>query len=75
MSLTDEDKRWITQTLEAMDARFSEKLERMETRVLRAIRNEPSPQESRARIRAALRHVMDLELESNDLLSKLEPPH
>jgi hypothetical protein len=66
MSLTDEDKRWITGLLD-------ERLERVETNLLTAFHKWASPMEARQRTHAAALRALDLELETlDDRVKKLE---
>jgi glycine cleavage system regulatory protein len=86
MSLTDEDKKWITETLaameatlnknlEAMETTFNENLEAMETKLLTAFQKWASPAEARANaIKSALKAI-DAEIEYHeDRIKKLENP-
>jgi hypothetical protein len=67
MSLTDEDKRWITGLLD-------ERLERVETNLLTAFHKWASPMEAPQRTHAAALRALDLELETlDDRVKKLEP--
>jgi len=60
--LTDEDKQWISQQLEAV-----------ETKLLTALHQWGSPVEIRQRSRAAVLRALDVEMESvQDRLNKLE---
>jgi len=52
--LTDEDKQWIRQQLEGLETRLLAEFARPRL---------PSPEELRARTRAAVERVMDLEME------------
>jgi len=62
MSLSDEDKQWIT-----------EQLERVETALLTEFHKWASPVEMRVRSHSAALRAIDLELESvNDRVKKLE---
>jgi hypothetical protein len=64
MSLTDEDKQWI-----------SEQLERVETSLLTEFHKWASPVEARQRSHSAAIRALDVEMESlSDRLKKLEPP-
>ena len=64
MSLTDEDKRWI-----------SVQLERVETALLTEFHKWSSPVEMRVRSHSAALRALDLELESvSDRGKKLESP-
>jgi hypothetical protein len=65
MSLTDEDKQWI-----------SAQLERVETALLTEFHKWSSPVEMRVRSHSAALHAIDLELESvGDRVTKLESGH
>jgi hypothetical protein len=65
MSLTEDDKQWITTQLEAV-----------ETRMLRAFHDWASPVEMRVRSHTAALRAPDLEAESlGSRVSKIEPPH
>ena len=65
MSLTDEDKHWI-----------SAQLERVETALLTEFHKWSSPVEMRVRSHSAALHAIDLELESvADRVTKLESGH
>ena len=73
--LTEDDKRWIGDVLEGLEARMDQKLERLETKLLTAFHNWASPMEARARSHAAMLRALDLEVEQFDeRLKKLEPP-
>jgi hypothetical protein len=54
MSLTEEDKRWITELLDLQ-------LERIETRLLTGFHKSPSPTELRLRSRTAVLEAIELE--------------
>jgi hypothetical protein len=67
MSLTDEDKHWITELLD-------ERLERVETNLLTAFHKWASPMEARQRTHSAAMRALDLEMEAlDDRVKKLEP--
>jgi hypothetical protein len=71
MSLNDEDKAWISRTLD-------EKVERLETTLLTEFHKWASPQEARIRTHSAALRAIDLELEAvSDRVTKLEDqrPH
>jgi hypothetical protein len=64
MSLTDDDKRWIT-----------EQLERVETALLTEFHKWASPIDARQRSHSAALRALDVEMEAiNDRLRKIEPP-
>ncbi len=64
MSLTEDDKKWIT-----------ERLERVETSLLTEFHKWASPIDARMRTYSATLRAIDLEIEQNgDRLKKLEPP-
>jgi len=66
MSLTDEDKQWITELLD-------ERLERVETKLLTEFHKWSSPIEMRLRTHAAALRASDLELEAiAERVTKLE---
>lgn len=66
MSLTDEDKQWITQLLD-------EKLEAVETKLLTEFHRWASPNESRQRRYSAELREFEAQLENHeDRLKKLE---
>lgn len=66
MSLTNEDKEWITELLD-------ERLERVETKLLTAFHQWASPMEARLRTHAATLRALDLEMEAlDDRMKKLE---
>jgi len=66
MSLTGEDKQWITELLD-------ERLERVETKLLTAFHQWASPMEARLRTHAATLRALDLEMEAlDDRMKKLE---
>jgi len=68
MSLSDDDKRWITTQLEAQ-------LEAVETSLLRAFHDWASPVEMRVRSHTAALRALDIEVESpGNRVSKIEPP-
>jgi hypothetical protein len=67
MSLTNEDKQWITELLD-------ERLDRVETKLLTAFHQWASPMEARLRTHAAALRALDLEMEAlDDRVKKLEP--
>jgi hypothetical protein len=67
MSLTDEDKHWITELLD-------ERLERVETNLITAFHKWASPMEARQRTHSAAMRALDLEMEAlDDRVKKLEP--
>jgi ribosome-associated translation inhibitor RaiA len=73
MSLTDEDKQWITERLERVESTFSDKLERVETTLLTEFHKWSSPIEMRLRTHSAALRASDLELEAvADRVTKLE---
>ena len=64
MSLTEDDKKWI-----------SERLERVETSLLTEFHKWASPIDARMRTHSAALRAIDLEIEqTDDRLKKLEPP-
>jgi hypothetical protein len=66
MSLTDEDKQWITALLDG-------RLETLETKLLRAFHSWASPMEARQRTHAAAIKALDVEMEYHeDRIKKLE---
>ena len=78
MALTDEDKHWINDRLDQMESRFKEyadqRLEAIETRLLRAFRNFAHPVEARLRANKAAIQVY-AELEGlTDRVKALEEP-
>ena len=67
MSLTNEDKQWITELLD-------ERLDRVETKLLTAFHQWASPMEARLRTHAAALRALDLEMEAlDDRVKRLEP--
>lgn len=80
MALTDEDKRWITELmderLEKLGTRFAERLEHVETTLLREFHKWASPMEARQRTHTATLRAIDLEMEElQDRVKKLEDRH
>ncbi len=68
VSLTEDDKLWITTQLDT-------KLEAVATRLLRAFHDWASPVEMRVRSHAAALRALDIEVESlGNQVSKIEPP-
>lgn len=66
MSLTDDDKRWITELLQ-------EQLERVETRLLTEFHKWSSPVDARLRSHSSTLRALDLEVESlSDRVKQLE---
>jgi hypothetical protein len=64
MSLTDDDKQWITA-----------QLERVETALLTEFHKWASPIDARLRSHSAALRALDVEMEAiNDRLRKIEPP-
>jgi hypothetical protein len=77
VSLTDEDKQWITEHLnerfERVETTFTENLERVETALLTAFHKWSSPVEMRVSSHTAVLRAVDLELEAvADRVKKLE---
>jgi hypothetical protein len=73
MSLTDEDKQWITGKLEKVEERFAERLEQVETKLLTEFHKWASPVEMRVRSHSAALRAMDVEVEAvADRVTKLE---
>jgi hypothetical protein len=69
MSLTEDDKQWISRQLDT-------KLEALETRLLRAFHDRASPAALRARSHAAVLRVLDIDIEPlGNSASKIEPAH
>jgi len=65
MSLTDDDKQWI-----------SGQMERLETTLLTEFHKWASPVDARLRTHTAALRALDLEMEAlSDRVTKLEPPH
>ena len=76
MSLTDDDKRWISEQLESLQERFErvdERIEKVETTLLTELHKWASPVEARQRTHAAALRAVDLEMEAlSDRVKKLE---
>jgi hypothetical protein len=73
MSLTDEDRRWISEQLDRVKTEFSEKLERVETNLLTEFHKWASPFEARQRSHSAALRAFDAELEYlGDRVKKIE---
>ena len=79
MSLTDDDKQWITRQCQAVDTKLEAldtKLEALETRLLRAFHDWDSPAEIRARTHAAVLRALDIDVGlPGNRPSKIDPPH
>jgi hypothetical protein len=77
MSLTDDDRSWITGQLRTMETQFQkyvdERVEITETKLLTAFHNWASPSDARQRTHAAALRAIDLEMESlSERMGKLE---
>ena len=73
MSLTDDDKQWIANTIGASEDRMIEKMRDMETRILTEFHKWASPFEARQRTHAAALRAVDAEYEFlSDRVKKLE---
>jgi hypothetical protein len=84
MSLTDEDKRWVTEQLRENNTRITEQIRENNTRITEQIRSVEtslltefhkwaSPSEARQRTHAAALRAIDLEMEAiSERVSKLE---
>ena len=77
MSLTDDDRSWITEQLRTMESQFQkyvdERVEITETKLLTAFHNWASPSDARQRTHAAALRAIDLEMESlSERVGKLE---
>ncbi len=57
MALTDEDKKWLEGFLEGVEARFSERIERTETRLLTAFHKWAQPVDLRLSSHSAALHA------------------
>ena len=64
MSLTDEDKNWITEQLREERSRITEEIRGVETSLLTEFHKWASPSEARQRTHAAVQTVIDLEMEA-----------
>jgi hypothetical protein len=82
MSLTDDDKRWINETINGTvngaiatsETRLTAAIERVETSLLTEFHKWASPLEMRAHIHSTAIHASDLEMEAlADRVNKLEP--
>jgi hypothetical protein len=77
VSLTDDDRSWITEQLRTMESQFQkyvdERVEITETKLLTAFHNWASPSDARQRTHAAALRAIDLEMESlSERVGKLE---
>ena len=73
MSLTDEDKSWITEQFRENWDRTTEEIRRVETSLLTEFHKWASPSEARQRTHAAAIKAIDLEMEAlSERVSKLE---
>jgi hypothetical protein len=77
MSLTDEDKRWITeqmrQEIREENRQIYDRIERVETTLLTEFHKWASPLDARIRTHTAALRALDLETEAiDDRLKKLE---
>jgi hypothetical protein len=73
MSLTDEDKNWITEQLGEDRNRMTEEIRTVETSLLTEFHKWASPSEARQRTHAAALRAIDLEMESlSERVAKLE---
>ena len=73
MSLTDEDKNWITEQLGEDRNRITEEIRAVETSLLTEFHKWASPSEARQRTHAAALRAIDLEMESlSERVAKLE---
>lgn len=67
MSLTEEDKRWISQLLdeklERLETKLDEKLEHLEMKLLTAFHSWTSPMEARQRTHTTALKAIDAEME------------
>jgi hypothetical protein len=71
--LTDDDKKWVTEHLERLEERFSEKIEKLETTLLTEFHKWASPLEMRQKSHAAAIRALDAEIESlSDRLKNVE---
>jgi hypothetical protein len=71
--LTEEDKRWIEQQLEAQRVQVAERLERVETTLLTEFHKWASPFEARQRSHSAGLRAIDAEIENlQDRVKRLE---
>jgi dienelactone hydrolase len=78
MALTDEDKAWIAEHMEALRTELTERIEKTETTLLTEFHKWASPAELRQRSHAAAMRAFDAELEGVServtRLEKREPP-
>ena len=75
MSLTDEDKQWISAQFDERDKRLLAQIERVETALLTEFHKWASPVEMRVRSHSAALRAIDLEVEAvSDRVTKLESP-
>lgn len=73
MSLTNEDKNWITDRLREERSRITEEIRTVETSLLTEFHKWASPSEARQRTHAAALRAIDLEMESlSERVAKLE---
>ena len=75
MSLTDEDKSWIANSIRESEARLTAAIDKVETSLLTEFHKWASPMEMRARSHSLAVGALDLEVETlNERVTKLEPP-
>ena len=75
MSLTPDDKQWISEQFAEERRWTEERIEAMETKLLTEFHKWSSPNEMRQRAHAAAIRALELEAETFDeRLKKLEPP-
>ena len=73
MSLTDEDKRWVTEQLRENNTRITEQIRSVETSLLTEFHKWASPSEARQRTHAAALRAIDLEMEAlSERVARLE---